>query len=118
MAYDEDRADLSRELLADEPDLIEKRVLSGLAFLVAGNMAVKASGQGGLLARADPEEGETLMRSDGVAPTETRGFETLGEAARTAAMAGWFLSSRRRSAPRPSSSPGSAAASPTPARSR
>ena len=78
MAYDEDLADRIRELLADEPDLTEKRMFGGLAFLVAGNMAVAASGQGGLLARIDPEEGEGFTRSDGVAPMEMRGREMAG----------------------------------------
>lgn len=78
MAYDEDLAERIRELLADEPDLTQKRMFGGLAFLVAGRMAVAASGQGGLLARVDPDEGEELMRSDGVAPMEMRGREMAG----------------------------------------
>jgi TfoX/Sxy family transcriptional regulator of competence genes len=78
MAYDEDLADRIRELLAGEPDLTEKRMFGGLAFLVAGNMAVGASGQGGLLARVDPEEGEVLLRAGGVAPMEMRGREMAG----------------------------------------
>jgi len=78
VAYDEDLADRIRELLADEPDLTEKRMFGGLAFLVAGNMAVGASGQGGLISRVDPEEGDALMRSDGVAPMEMRGREMAG----------------------------------------
>jgi TfoX/Sxy family transcriptional regulator of competence genes len=78
MAYDKHLADRIRELLADEPDLTEKQMFGGLAFLVAGNIAVGASGQGGLLARVDPEEGEALMRSDRVAPMEMRGREMAG----------------------------------------
>ena len=78
MAYDEDLADRIRELLASEPDVTEKGMFGGLAFLVAGNMVAAASGQGGLLARVDPEEGEALMGSDGVAPMEMRGREIAG----------------------------------------
>lgn len=78
MTYDEDLADRIRELLADEPELTEKRMFGGLAFLVAGSMAVAASGQGGLLARVDPEEAEVLLRADGVAPMEMRGREMAG----------------------------------------
>ena len=78
MAYDEDLADRIRELLADEPDLTEKRMFGGLAFLVAGNLAVGTSGQGGLLARVDPGESEALMCSAGVAPVEMRGREMAG----------------------------------------
>jgi TfoX/Sxy family transcriptional regulator of competence genes len=62
MAYDEDLANRIRELIAGEPDVTEKRMFGGLAFLVRGNMSVAASGQGGLMARVDPEETEALNR--------------------------------------------------------
>lgn len=48
MAYDEDLADRIRELMSGEGDVTEKKMFGGLAFLVGGNMAVSASGQGGL----------------------------------------------------------------------
>lgn len=54
VAYDEDLAERLRELLAGEPGLSERKMFGGLAFLIDGNMAVSASGQGGLLARVDP----------------------------------------------------------------
>jgi hypothetical protein len=55
MAYDHDLADRIRELVATEPGLDEKRMFGGLAFLVGGNMAVAASGRGGLLVRVGPD---------------------------------------------------------------
>jgi hypothetical protein len=75
VTYDEHLAERIREQLADEPDLTEKRMFGGLAFLVAGNMAVAASGQGGLLARVDPDEGEALLDKPHVSPMEMRGRE-------------------------------------------
>jgi len=51
MAYDEDLAWRLREQLADTDGVTEKKMFGGLAFLVHGNMAVAASGQGGLLLR-------------------------------------------------------------------
>ena len=54
MPYDEILAHRLRELLADEDGLTEKRMFGGLAFLLHGNMAVSASGKGGLLVRIDP----------------------------------------------------------------
>lgn len=60
MAYDEGLADRIREQLGAEPGLTEKRMFGGLAFLINGNMAVSASGQGGLLLRIDPAETERL----------------------------------------------------------
>ena len=56
MAYDEELAGRIRELVSGEPRLTEKKMFGGLAFLVGGNMAVAASGQGGLLVRVDPDE--------------------------------------------------------------
>jgi TfoX/Sxy family transcriptional regulator of competence genes len=60
MAYDEVLADRVREAVDGEPGLSEKKMFGGLAFLVHGNMAVAASGQGGLLLRIDPADAETL----------------------------------------------------------
>ncbi len=40
MAHDEGLAQRIRELLEEQPGLSEKRMFGGLAFLVAGNMAV------------------------------------------------------------------------------
>ena len=61
MAYDEDLANRLRELLADEDAITEKKMFGGLAFLLHGNMAVSASGQGGLLARIDPADTEAAL---------------------------------------------------------
>ena len=61
MAFDEDLATRIRELIGAEPDLTEKRMFGGLAFLVGGNMAIAASGQGGILVRADPAESDALV---------------------------------------------------------
>jgi hypothetical protein len=46
MAYDEELADRIRELVSGEPGLTEQKMFGGLAFLIGGNMAVAASGQG------------------------------------------------------------------------
>ena len=62
MAYDEELADRIRELLAGEPGLTEQKMFGGLAFLIGGNMAIAASGQGGLLRgwlRVDAEDVRT-----------------------------------------------------------
>lgn len=80
MAYDEKLAKRIRGLVADEPGLTEKKMFGGLAFLIGGNMAVAASGQGGLLVRVDPEESEAL-----VADSQARLFEMRGRT-----MNGWL----------------------------
>jgi len=66
MAYDETIAARIREALAPEFDVVEKKMFGGLAFLVAGHMAIAASGQGGLLVRCDPDDSEALVAEDGV----------------------------------------------------
>src|SRR4051812_16691447 len=70
MAYDEELADRIRELVADEAGLTEKRMFGGLAFLIGGNMAVAASGQGGILVRVEPDETERLLVEPGAGEME------------------------------------------------
>jgi len=60
VAYDQDLADRVRELIAGGAGLSEKKMFGGLAFLVGGNMAIAASGQGGLLVRVDPAASDEL----------------------------------------------------------
>ena len=73
MAYDEDLANRIRQLIADDPEITEQRMFGGLAFLVAGNMSVAASGQGGVMVRVDPEETAALLARRHVRPFEMRG---------------------------------------------
>jgi TfoX/Sxy family transcriptional regulator of competence genes len=80
MAYDEDLANRIRELVAGDPDITEQRMFGGLAFLVAGNMSVAASGQGSLMVRVDPEATEAL-----VTKPHAQRFEMRGKA-----MQGWL----------------------------
>ena len=78
MASDEDLKARVRALLADEPELTEKRMFGGLAFLVGGHMAVAASGQGGLMVRVDPDETDALLEQPGARPMVMRGRELDG----------------------------------------
>lgn len=78
MAYDEDLADRIRVAVQDVDGVTEKRMFGGLAFLVDGNMAVSASGRGGLLLRCDPGETDVLVAEPGVDRFEMRGKEMDG----------------------------------------
>jgi hypothetical protein len=78
MAYDEDVANRIREVVGREKGLTEKRMFGGLAFLINGNMAVSASGQGGLLLRVDPAETAMLLKDAAARPFEMRGREMDG----------------------------------------
>jgi len=78
MAYDENLAKRIRELVADEPNVTEKRMFGGLAFLVSGNMSVAASGQGGLMVRVDPKDTDALLAEAHAEPFEMRGRAMQG----------------------------------------
>ncbi|SBS78505.1 conserved hypothetical protein [uncultured Mycobacterium sp.] len=78
MAYDEDLVNRLRELLAAERGIEEKRMFGGLAFLINGNMAVAASGRGGLMVRVPPEDTTALVARDHVEPMIMAGRETRG----------------------------------------
>jgi TfoX/Sxy family transcriptional regulator of competence genes len=78
MAYDEVLAGRLRAALQGEPGLTEKRMFGGLAFLLNGNMAVGASGQGGLLLRVDPADTATLIAEPQVRRMEMGGRQMDG----------------------------------------
>ena len=73
MAYDEELAQRIRDMLESEPDITERTMFGGLAFFVTGNMAVTATGEGGLLLRADPSEVADLCEKPGVEPAVMKG---------------------------------------------
>jgi len=78
MAYDEQLADRIRELVGSEADLTEQKMFGGLAFLIGGNMAVAASGQGGVLVRVDPAQSDALVATTRARPMEMRGRQMQG----------------------------------------
>jgi TfoX/Sxy family transcriptional regulator of competence genes len=78
MAYDEELAARIRDLLADEPGVAERKMFGGLAFLVSGNMAAAASGQGGLLVRVDPAGSAELVETTPATEMEMRGRSMAG----------------------------------------
>ena len=51
MPYDIQAADGIRVLLGDRHDVVERKMMGGLVFMVNGNMCVTASGRGGILVR-------------------------------------------------------------------
>jgi TfoX/Sxy family transcriptional regulator of competence genes len=78
MAYDEELADRIRELVRSESDLTEKKMFGGLAFLIGGNIAVAASGQGGILVRVAPAQSDTLVATTNARLMEMRGRRLQG----------------------------------------
>ncbi|MBA2279939.1 MAG: TfoX/Sxy family protein [Actinomycetota bacterium] len=78
MAYDEELAERIRELVSELGAVTEQRMFGGLSFFVGGHMAVAASGQGGLLVRVAPADGERLIASSSAEPMEMRGRALRG----------------------------------------
>lgn len=82
MAYDKDLADRIRTVIKREPEfaevLSEKEMFGGLAFLIAGNMAVAVSGTGGLMLRCEPSTCEALVDGKHIEPMQMRGRPMSG----------------------------------------
>lgn len=78
MAYDEELASRIRELIGGESGLTEQKMFGGLAFLIGGNMAIAASGQGGVLVRVDPAQSDALVAKTTARLMEMRGRQMQG----------------------------------------
>jgi len=78
MAYDEELADRVRDLIGDEPELSEKKMFGGLAFLLEGHMAVAVSGEGGIMVRAGAERAPDLLAAGAARQMEMRGRPMTG----------------------------------------
>ncbi|VGO14929.1 hypothetical protein PDESU_03499 [Pontiella desulfatans] len=61
MAYDEGLAERIREILADVPDVTEKKMFGGLCLLVSGNMCCGIIDDI-LMARVGPEQYEECLK--------------------------------------------------------
>jgi len=73
MAYDEATAERVRKLLSDRRDVVEKKMMGGLCFMVKGAMCCSVGGQGGLLVRVGAEAQERVLREPHVKPMKMGG---------------------------------------------
>ena len=78
MAYDEVLAGRIRDLIGPDPELTEKKMFGGLAFLIRGHMAISASGQGGVLVHVDPERTDELIATTAATVAVMQGREMPG----------------------------------------
>jgi hypothetical protein len=67
-----------RDLIGSESGLTEQKMFGGIAFLIGGNMAIAASGQGGVLVRVDPAQSGTLVATTNARLMEMRGRPMQG----------------------------------------
>jgi TfoX/Sxy family transcriptional regulator of competence genes len=80
MAFDEQLAERIRRQLGNRPDVTEKKMFGGLAFLVKGNMCCGVHGRE-LIVRLDPEQ-----TAQALSKPHTRAFDLTGRP-----MKGWIL---------------------------
>jgi len=80
MAFDAELAERVRDVLGPRAGLTERRMFSGLAFLLDGNMVCAVMSKG-LMLRVGPDAYPAAIIQDGVGPFEMRGR----------AMTGWVL---------------------------
>jgi TfoX N-terminal domain len=78
MAYDQELAGRIRQLIGSDPELTEKKMFGGLAFLICGNMAIAASSEGGAMVRVDPTQSDALMTTTKATPMNMRGRDMPG----------------------------------------
>jgi hypothetical protein len=78
MPYDTHAADGIRVLLSDRPDVVERKMMGGIVFMVNGNMCVTASGRGGILVRAGPEAQARALKEPHVQPMRMAGRSMAG----------------------------------------
>lgn len=72
MAFDEALANRIRDVLAARPELSERRMFGGIAFMLAGNMAVGVIGED-LMVRLDPADAERALREAHTRPMDFTG---------------------------------------------
>jgi TfoX/Sxy family transcriptional regulator of competence genes len=78
MAYDQELAGRIRQLIGSDPELTEKKMFGGLAFLIRGNMAIAASSEGGVMVRVDPAQSDALVATTQATLMNMRGRDMPG----------------------------------------
>lgn len=77
MSYDPEVAERVRQLLSSRDDVVEKRMVGGLSFLVSGNMCCGITGTA-LMVRVGAEGREQVLREPHVRPMQFAGRDLSG----------------------------------------
>jgi hypothetical protein len=100
MAYDEGLAQRIREVLGDDPGVLEKKMFGGLAFMIGGHMTVGITGED-LMARVGPEDYPDALARPGAREMDftgraLKGFVYVGPEGieDDEALAGWIARAR------------------------
>jgi TfoX/Sxy family transcriptional regulator of competence genes len=78
MSYDEKIAERVRRVLNGRRDIIEKKMMGGLAFTIGGGMCCYLSRKGYFLLRVTPEVREQTLAMAHVKPTDFAGRRMSG----------------------------------------
>jgi hypothetical protein len=78
MAYDERTAERIRKVLSARRDVVEKKLMGGLCFMVGGAMCCSASGKGGILVRVGTAAHERMLGEPHVRPLLMAGRPAAG----------------------------------------
>jgi len=78
MAYDQELPVRIRQLIGSDPELTEKTMFGGLAFLIGGNMAIAASSGGRAMVRVDPTQWDALVAMTNATLMNMRGRDMPG----------------------------------------
>jgi TfoX/Sxy family transcriptional regulator of competence genes len=76
MAYDEATAKRVRSALFGQSNVVERKMMGGLKFMLNGNMLCSVSGRGGLLIRVGEKNREAVLKEPHVRPMKL-GARTL-----------------------------------------
>lgn len=80
MAYNEALTQRVRELLADTPEVEEKKMFGSIGFMVGGNLCLGVGNHADhvMMVRVGPERYEEALQKKGGAPAIMRGRERKG----------------------------------------
>jgi TfoX/Sxy family transcriptional regulator of competence genes len=77
VAYDEELAERVRAVLSDRPDVEERRMFGGVAFMIRGHMSAGIVGPT-LMVRHEPADAEALLREPHARPMDFTGRPMQG----------------------------------------
>lgn len=78
MPYDTQAADSIRFVLSERHDVVERKMMGGFVFMVAGHMCVVASGRGGLMVRVGADVQPRVLKEPYVKPVTMAGRPMTG----------------------------------------
>jgi hypothetical protein len=78
MAYDELTAERVRKIFSGRRDVVGKKMMGGLCFMVRGALCCSVSGRGGLMVRVGPQAHEQTLREPHVTAVDMRGRVMTG----------------------------------------